>query len=95
MPGVNEVSSDGYLLKNKPVCADKTGHKGRLASSSLRSSSRRHLAHFLPALPAVSQPVSSDFPEKHEEAGSFTCGQHAHDVAVASGLTPRAATRVH
>lgn len=70
------------------------GQKGRqhpALSQSLSSSSSRKLAHFLPALPAVSHTVSSDFPEEHSEGKGFTGGLAGTDAAAVSGSIPFAA----
>lgn len=70
------------------------GQKGRqhpALSQSLSSSSSRKLAHFLPALPAVSHTVSSDFPEEHSEGKGFTGGLAGTDAAGVSGSIPFAA----
>lgn len=78
--------------KTKPIFRDKTGQKGTLGIQlSLSSSGRKHLAHFLPALPAVSHTVSSDFPEEHSEAGQLTCRKQGDDAARVRGSIPCAA----
>lgn len=46
-------------------------HPARSRSLSLSSSSRKHLSHFCPALPAASHTVSLDFPQEHSEGSRF------------------------
>lgn len=54
-------------------------------SLSLSSSSRKHLSHFCPALPAASHTVSLDFPQEHSEGSWFIGTQEGTEVAWLSG----------
>lgn len=80
-------------LRQNGHSSDKKARKGHSASSSLArscslslsSSSRKHLSHFCPALPAASHTVSLDFPQEHSEGSRFIGTQEGTEVAWLSG----------